>query len=115
MIVTKAVVTESYSIPGVYEPIEYTVEHIVCDICGSSDVGVQGNQESALITGTFSVVIIVAFYGGVVAGLITHGLIIFGGGVMISVIALLIYFGVMKYIERNNHWKCNACGNENIT
>ena len=40
---TKVSTTGTYTIPGVYEPIEYIVEtHTVCDACGSADIRYKG-------------------------------------------------------------------------
>jgi len=115
---TKVITIEYDRIPGVYEPIERAVEHHICDECGSPDIGYQGNTYvSAFISGSFSLVIIVSFYAAIVAGFITYNLKICVGLGMISLIASLIYFCLLAYVERNNdkHLKCKKCGNEHVT
>ena len=107
--------TESYRIAGVYEPIEYTIEYKVCDECGASDICEVGSHVSGSINGAFSVVIIMSFYGTFILGLITFDLQLCDGLGMLSVVALILYLSLMKYVERNNHLKCNKCGNEHIT
>lgn len=116
---TKVGTTATYRIPGVYEPIEYIVEtHTICDECGSSDIGYKGNAHVPdSVTGVFTIVIIVSFYGAVIIGLITHSQIICAGLGTLSVITLLIFVCLTSYVERNNskNPKCNKCGNEHIT
>jgi len=113
MTIVKA--TDSYRVAGVYEPIEYTVERRICDECKSSDISEMGNHVSVSINGAFTLVIIVSFYGALIVGAITHDVGICGGIGMVSVIALLILLCWSSYVERNNYWKCNTCGNEHIT
>lgn len=116
---TKVSTTDSYRIPGVYEPIEYIVEtHTICDVCGSADIRYKGNAHvPASVNGAFSLVIIVSFYGAILLGLITHNMNICAGAGMISVIALAIFLCLTLYVERDNHKspRCNQCGNEHIT
>ncbi len=116
---TKVTETATYRMPGVYEPIEYIAKtYTICDECGSTDIRYKGNAHvPVFVNGVFSIVIIVSFYGGCILGLITHDLKIFGGLVMLSVIAFLAYMCLTSFIERNNHKnpKCNQCGNEHIT
>lgn len=115
---TKIRSTETYRIPGIYEPIEYTVEHIVCDECGTSDIHYQRVHESRFVDGVLSVLLIAAivfFYGAIVVGFITHRIELCWGTGMISVVALLIHYCLSSYGERDNYYQCNKCGNEHIT
>jgi hypothetical protein len=113
--VTKVSETKSYHIPGLYEPEEYTVTHTICDACGSSDIGEVGSHLSRSVDGVFTLVILASFYGAVIVGLVTHDLTLCGGIGMISVIAGVAYLVLTRYVERNNHLKCNQCGNQHIT
>jgi hypothetical protein len=112
---SKAYRTKTQKIPGIYEPIEYTVEYRICDQCGSSDISIQGIHLSLSINAVFSIVIMLFFYGAIVVGFITSNIKFCLGIGMISMLFLLIYLGLYKYVEGNNYWKCNKCGNENIT
>ncbi len=116
---TKVTETSTYRIPGVYEPIEYIAKtYTICDKCGSTDIRYKGNAHvPGFVNGVFSIVIIVSFFGGCILGLITHNLNIFGGLIILSIIALFIFMGLISFIERNNHKnpQCNQCGNEHIT
>lgn len=122
---TKVSKTDSYRIPGVYEPIEYVVEaHTICDKCGSADISYKRNAHlPASVNGGFTLVIILSFYGGVVLsfgemllGFFNYNLIIFGLWI-ISIIAFIVFCFLTAYVERDNgkNPKCNKCGNERIT
>jgi hypothetical protein len=119
VIMTKVSTTDTYRIPGIYEPIEYIVEtHTVCDVCGSADISYKGNAHlSESTTLTFTLVIMVSFYGSILLGLITSNLEICGGLGIVSVASLMIYILLSNYVERDNNKepRCNQCGNENIT
>jgi hypothetical protein len=122
---TKVSTTASYTIPGVYEPIEYIVEtHTICDECGSADISYKGNAHlPEAVNRVFRIVFfisllgfIVLAFGAIVFRFFKYNLIIFGIG-MISVIAILVFSCLTIFIERNNNKnsKCNKCGSEHIT
>ena len=122
---TKVSTTDTYTIPGVYEPIEYIVEtHTICDVCGSSDISYKRNAHLPfMVERLFSIIILISFCGAVAIALglmllgnFNYNRIIFGLG-LISVLAFLAYGGLTVYVERDNgkNPKCNACGNKHIT
>jgi hypothetical protein len=124
-IMTKVSTTASYRIPGIYEPIEYIVEtHTICDECGSANISYKGSAHlPAIVNEWFSLVILLCFYGGVfltfiesLFGLLKYNWIIWGLWI-ISIVALIVFFCLTTYVERNNNKnpKCNVCGNEHIT
>lgn len=115
---TKIIETDTYRIPGIYEPIEYVVKtYTICDKCGSADIRNKSNAHlPASIIGGFSLVIVVSFIGGIV---LAFGKMLMGFiGVWIISLVTFIAFGCLTgYVELNNNKnpKCNACGNEHIT
>jgi len=124
-IMTKVSITDSYRIPGIYEPIEYIVEtHTICDKCGSADISYKGNAHlPGLVNLGFSLVSILAFYGGLLLafgemllGFFKYNHVIYGLWI-VSGIALIVFWCLTAFVERNNskNPKCSKCGNERIT
>lgn len=106
-------------IPGIYEPIERIIEYTVCDKCGSDDIACIENKPapefSGRVNGAFSIIIIGSFYGGVIIGLLTQSAVIFCGLGSIALLAVVLY-GLLTYpFGRHSTYKCNQCGNEDIT
>ncbi len=115
----KAQRIEYSRIPGIYEPIERTIEYTVCDKCGSAEIICLENKPAPQFSGAFegavSLVIAVSFYGGVIIGLVTHSLQLFCGLPGIALIVFLLY-GLLTYpFGRRCTYKCSQCGNEDIT
>ena len=111
----KANRTESYRIAGIYEPIEYTVEYRICDICGAEDIVEVGKHLSSFVNGAFSFVIIALSLISVIGGIITSSLRLCGGLALFAIIVLVSLLSLTKFVERNNHFRCNKCGNEHVT
>jgi hypothetical protein len=122
---TKVGTTDSYRIPGIYEPMEYIVEmHTICDECGSTDISYKGDAHLPEAVRTVFVMVffisLLGFiglaFGAMALRLFKYNLILCGIG-MISVIDILVFSFLTDFIERNNdkNPKCNKCGNEHIT
>ena len=102
-------------IPGIYEPEEYTVDVRICDKCGSREISTQGKFLSTWINGVFTIGVLILFYGAIVIGLLTYDLNLCVGIEIISVVVLITFLLLTKFVERNNYYKCDKCGFDHVT
>jgi len=111
---TKVSETTYERIPGIYEPIEHTVTYTVCDECGSSDIG-QVGIHLGCINVVFLLVVIASFSAAITVAFVTFDLKLLSSIGLLLLIACVTYLALEGYVTRNNHLKCNKCGNEHIT
>jgi hypothetical protein len=101
--------------PGIYEPDEYVVYIRICDECKSPDISLRGKHLPGIINAIFIFGIIILFYGAILIGMITYKISLCIEIEFLIIPILLIYLPLVRFVERNNYYKCNNCGNEHIT